>query len=136
MKIQLVKTNMGTLIPAFDSDNDKFKKMTVGDIMEMSWKKPRNPGFHRKYFALIKLVYENTERFPNQNACRLWLQIKAGHVDFINDPNDSMVAVPKSISFDSMDDAEFESIFNSVVDVAINDLDFPTGMIDELANFY
>ena len=135
MKISLVKTNMGTLIPAFDSDHDKFKKMTVGDIMEMAWKKPRNPGFHRKYFALIRLIYNNTDRFPNQTICRVWLQIKAGHVDFVENEGE-LTAIPKSISFESMDDAEFEKVFNSVVDVAINDLNFPKQMIDEVAKFY
>ena len=135
MKLNVVKTNMGTLVPAFDTDHETFKKMSVGDVMEMEWKKPRNPLFHRKYFALIRCVFQNTERFHNQNVCRLWLQMKAGFVDYVENDGE-LTAIPKSIAFHSMDELKFEQLYNGVLDVVINELNFPNELIDELAKFY
>jgi len=135
MKLNVVKTNIGTLVPAFDTDHETFKKMSVGDVMEMEWKKPRNPLFHRKFFALIRTVYSNTERFPNQNACRLWLTMKAGFVDYVENDGE-LTAIPKSIAFHSMDELKFEQLYNAVVDVAINELNFPKQIVDEVANYY
>ena len=61
--------------------------------------------------------------------------MKAGFVDYV-EVEGELTAIPKSIAFDSMDELKFEQLYNAVLDVVINELNFPKNIVDELANFY
>ena len=61
MKLTLIKQLNNTFKLAYDSDYDKAKKIKVGEAYECEIKQSRNIKFHRKYFALINMVYDNQE---------------------------------------------------------------------------
>ena len=96
---------------------------------------PRNPGHHRKFFALVNLVYENlphegdaesfTRYLTTTESLVSYLKIATGHCDFIwaRNTHGSPVQcqLPRSISFAKMDQAEFETFFNKCCDVIIRD---------------
>lgn len=58
MKILCVITETG-LTPKYESDREEFKKLKRNAEVVVEIKKGRNIEFHKKYFALLKLTFEN-----------------------------------------------------------------------------
>jgi hypothetical protein len=136
MKLNLVKTLSG-LKPAYDSDNDTFKKIPLNDILEYSVKVPRNLAFHKKYFALIKLVFENQERYTNIDHLRKAIQIEAGYYTERVSLQGEVIIEADSISFASMDNTKFDKLYNDCIDVIIKYFKFDKKEIeDNILNFY
>jgi len=120
MKLYLVKQLNGTFKVAYDSDYDKAKKIKVNEPYEFEYKLPRNYRFHKKYFALLNLVYNNQDVYTNIEDLREDLTIEAGYFRLTENIKGQTVKRAKSISFAQMDDAEFSDLYNSVVNVVIN----------------
>ena len=78
MKVFLVKQGNGSYLPSNNSDYDSLKKFKVGSTLSCDIKQPRNIGFHKKFFALINLVFENQEIYNNIDHLREELTIEAG----------------------------------------------------------
>lgn len=124
MKIKVQNTIHG-LIPLYDEDYDEKKKLKLGATYEVSVKLTRNLQFHRKYFKLLALAWEfqnevTTEEFFQNNfeKFRKTVEIAAGICDTIYSiERREFIDIPKSISFDQMDDAEFRNVYNRVKDV-------------------
>lgn len=123
MKINLLNTTSG-LKPLYDSDYDEKKKLKIGEVYEATIKRPRNLSFHKKYFALINLAwkYQNeisVEHFThNIELFRKTVEVAAGWCDPIySTDRKEWVEVPKSISFDKMDEDEFQNLYERVKDV-------------------
>ena len=78
----------------------------------------RCPKFHKKYFALINLAFENQEFYKDLNQFRKIMEMKSGYFDIV--PTDKgVVYLPKSISFDKMPQSEFEELYSKVLDEVI-----------------
>ena len=56
------------LVPIYDSDLDEKKKLREGDTVMCSIRKPRNYEFHKKFFALVRLTFDN---LPERLVCML-----------------------------------------------------------------
>ena len=112
MKIALVKTIDGFKY-AHNSDAELAKKIPFNEIVIYDWKKPRNYQFHKKYFALLKLCFDNQEQFKFEHTMREEFTIQAGFyfkdIDFYG----CEIRKAKSINFESMDDTEFELLYRA-----------------------
>ncbi len=128
MKINFIK-KFGQFIPASNDDQSKIIKLPADQLIECNIKTYRNPGFHRKYFALIDLAFEawepgglfkgqpiqkNKERFRDD------LTILAGFYDVTFKIDGTPIMQAKSISFATMDQPEFEDLYNKTIDVVLN----------------
>lgn len=107
-----------------DEDADKKKKLKIGTIYECSIKEMRNYEFHKKYFALIRCAWEyQNERVvahfkQNEDLFRKTVEVTAGHCDLIYSiKRKEWVEVPRSISFESMSESEFQDLYERVKDV-------------------
>jgi len=120
MKITLIKTLNGYFKVAYDSDYDKAKKIKVNEPYEFEYKLPRNYRFHKKFFALLNLVYNNQDVYSNIEDLREDLTIEAGYYRLTENIKGQTVKRAKSISFAQMDETEFSDLYNSVVNVVIN----------------
>jgi hypothetical protein len=117
MKLHVIKTQTG-LKPAYDSDYEVYSKIPLNEVFEIEYKKPRNIGFHRKYFALIKLAFENQTDYRNLNDLRRDISIVAGYYDeVVNKVTGEVYKMPKSISFAQMDEIEFSELYERTKDV-------------------
>lgn len=122
MKIQLLNTPQG-LKPCYDEDYDEKKKLKIGEIYEAEIKLQRNPKFHRLFFSLLNAGYsllpERTQNgFRSVEGFRSYLLVAAGFYDtYFNPRLREFVEVPKSLKFSSMDNEEFERMYNAVKDV-------------------
>lgn len=99
------------LTPADDRAYTRFKKklglMRPGDTISFEHRFPRSPKFHRLHFAMLGLLFDNQEQFANPEDLRKWIEVGAGHCQFVPGPSGRLVALPMSIAYDSLDDAEF-----------------------------
>lgn len=113
----------GALVPAdrFTQERLRAKSYHNGDLLTATLRKARSPGFHRLAHAFGKLCADNIEDFKNlpahsvlkrvqfeaDIACeRMQMYIKPlGLVE---------VKFPKSLSFESMDEGEFQETFKAM----------------------
>ena len=111
--IYLVKQLNGSLLPAHDSDKELMSNIKAGEIYKYKFSKPRNVKFHRKFFALINLVYQNQDHYNNIDHLRYDLTIESGFYDVrYNKFTGEEIIEAKSISFSSMDEVEFSELYN------------------------
>lgn len=122
MRLLVVNTPRG-LVPCGDDDYDEKKKLRLGETYSVEVRVARNVDFHRKYFALIAYAWEYLNEkelatFKSKGNFRKYLEISAGHCEVIFHPRlQEFVEIPKSISFGSMDNAEFSELYSKVKDV-------------------
>lgn len=134
----LVKKTVYGLVPVFNSDHDKLKesKLKMGEVYEVEIKKKRNYEFLKKYMALINLCHENQEQFEMFDDTREYLTIKAGYYRKVEMPNGNIQVKPKSISFASMDDIEFDDLYQKVITAACKFIDISKeDLLNEILNF-
>lgn len=137
MKVFLVKQLNNTLKVAYNSDYDKIKKLKPEEIYQCEIKQPRNLKFHRKFFSLINMLFENQERYNNPERLRKDLIIEAGYYDEWVDLNGEVRQEAKSISFASMTEEEFGNLYSSVIDVIVQYFNFnKQDIIDNVEQYY
>jgi len=136
MKLHVIKTQTG-LKPAYNSDYEVYSKIPLNEVFEIEYKKPRNIGFHRKYFALIKLAFENQTDYRNLNDLRRDISIVAGYYDEVaNKVTGEVYKMPKSISFAQMDEIEFSELYEKTKDVICKWLGVNNESIEEEIHQY
>ena len=90
------------------------RELEIGELLSFNYCVPRSPKFHRYHFALLKAVFDNQEQFNDENQFRKWTEVGAGHCEFVPGPKGRMVALPKSIAYDALDDEEFADVHANV----------------------
>ena len=120
MDIYCTNTARG-LVPNYDADYDSKKKLKIGETYKCKITKPRNYEFHRRYFALINCAFEylderQTDFFKNDvELFRKTVEIAAGNCELVYSiKRQEWIEIPKSISFSSMDDLEFQELYERV----------------------
>lgn len=123
MKAMLLKTDKG-LRGATPADHDawtKFRRrletMKPGTWVRMEWARPRNGRFHRKFFALLQLVAENSETYNTTEKALVAVKLVTGHFDLMLHPETGeIMQIPRSISYDSMEQDEFDRFYSAAID--------------------
>jgi len=106
------------IVPLETSDQEELSKLKRGTIYQFEVKKKRNTQFHRKFFSLLNLAYQNQndkDEINNFEDFRAYVTIKAGfHKRIVTEKGE--LFLPKSINFSSMDEIEFSELYNKVFD--------------------
>lgn len=116
-----------------------IEELEVGELFTFSVWFPRNPAFHKFHFAVMGALLEAQERYEELDDLRRYLYVGAGYADFLPAPGYigdiiervprmvqgilrkllvrelDMIAVPKSIAYDKIDDADFRVLHDKVV---------------------
>lgn len=123
MKAILVKTETGLRgSTAVDHDAwEKFKRRLLtfkpGTFLRMEWSRPRNGKHHRKLFALLTLVAENSETYDTTEKALVAIKLVVGHYEpFIDPKTGELLQMPKSIAYDAMDQDEFDKFYSAAID--------------------
>lgn len=117
----LVKRHDGSFWPASEHDAEALAPVPVGACVKTDPKQPRNPGHHRKAFAMLHQVHDNLpDDMPPMTFARFYsyMKVAAGAVDEIINHKGEVFYVVKSLSFADMDQIEFEEIYGQFVTVA------------------
>lgn len=107
----------------YDEDYDLKKRLKIGQTYVADVKVARNVGFHRKYWALLNaawsLLPERTSNgFRSLEGFRSYVIVAAGFYELYFNPRlKEFVEIPKSISFEKMDEVEFGELYDRSKDV-------------------
>lgn len=124
MELTLVRTDYG--LQAYgNEDYDQLSKIPRGRIVRAKVVLPRNPKFHRKFFSLIRaawdcLTEEQRHNLRSVESFREQLLITSGFSTPVFDGRGNVFQEKaKSISFGSMDEAEFGDVYSRVLDTIL-----------------
>lgn len=113
-EVILIKTEDGRLDGLGEKGGRAWRRfrawvasMEAGDTLTFAWRKPRSPKHHRLLFAKLAALHDRQEQFDEPDSLRMWLLVGAGFCDFVPGPKGRMVALPKSMRWDRMDENEF-----------------------------
>lgn len=140
-EILLVKLPDGKLEGLSDADKLAYKRfksrlhnLEAGEICAIDAKLPRNGKYHRKFFKMMTIGFDAWEPArqnksykgmavaKNYDRFRSDVLILAGHYEQTFSLDGKLKLEAKSISFASMDQPEFEEIYNSCLDVLLADV--------------
>jgi len=112
------------LSPYTDEDAIELRRVGIGDILQAKALDQRNVQHHRKFFALIRIVYDNMpeqfdSHFPTQDDLRHELIKRAGFYKEYIDLKGKKQYRAESISFDSMGQKRFDELYSKVLDVVV-----------------
>jgi len=148
MRTYLTKTQAG-LLPADPPTEEWYRKLKLGDVVSQDSTVVRNPKFHRKYFALLQVGYENwtpgeiDSKYgtpaKNFDRFRKDVAILCGYYDMVIRLDGSTRAEAKSISFANMEEDEFEKLYSATIDLflkRIYDSSMTAEELDKTVNEY
>jgi len=131
MEVNLIKT-FTALVPCDPESEQWFRKLKVGSTIHAEFKKYRRPIFHRKYFALLNIGFDNWQPgeinskygVPEKNFTRFRedIAIMCGYFDLVIRLDGTSRPEAKSISFANMDQEEFEKLYSKTIDVLIKNV--------------
>lgn len=123
MKCMLIRSDAGLRGATPDDQRTwaKFKRkletMKPGAWLRMEWSSPRNGPHHRKMFALLSLVAENSEIYNTTEKALNAVKLAAAYYDpFIDPRTGEIIPLVKSISYDAMPQEEFEVFYSAAID--------------------
>ena len=114
MKKIHLKKQLGVLKPVDQIDIDTIYQLKEGEIYSCEIKQPRNIRFHRMFFAMIGLCFENQDVFTNVKNFREEMLKASGHFTSYENHKGIMVYKEESISFSNMKQDEFEKVYEAV----------------------
>lgn len=103
--------------PADEPSMEIFRKYKVGEIYRGDVVKPRSYQHHKQCFALLNLTYSNQERWNTFENFRKAVAIAAGHTEELMTVHGELIRLPKSLSYDSLDEIEFTQVFGAMMTV-------------------
>jgi hypothetical protein len=128
-EIVLLKTPGGALVPADPQATDYIAGLKLGAPVRAEVKRMRNYQFHKKLFALLNLAYESWEPAEatykgqvvgkNFDQFRNDVTVLAGYYEMAVNLRGETRLTAKSISFGSMSQDEFDSLYNAVCNVIL-----------------
>lgn len=128
-EVQFIKQPGGMLRPANQADVETLAKVANGNLVQVDFKQPRNPQFHRKFFAMLNFAYEYWNPEPilieglniapekNFERFRKDVLILAGYRHAVVNIKNEVRYEADSISFASMDDMQFQDVYQAVFSV-------------------
>ena len=129
-KIAFVRANIGGVhcfVPASEIDAEEFGRLTFGEVYTAEFKKMRNWRFHRKFFALLGITFDNMSdevrercNIHTMDGMLVHLKVALGHYELMVALDGSPIYEPKSISFAAMDQTEFEKFYQHTLDIVIS----------------
>lgn len=90
-------------------------KLEPGEMAVAEMVFPRSSVYHRRHMKLEQVVFDAQERFEDFDQFRYWLKVGAGWVTWAAGPKGGVVPIPRSISYSTADQAEFEQYHEKVV---------------------
>lgn len=90
-----------------------------GETVKATITRPRNEKHHRKFFALMKVVFDAQDRYPTMDHLLKAIKIGVGLYELVPLTKTQTVIDLGSISFAKMDQAAFEQFYNKVVQLIV-----------------
>lgn len=113
------------LVPT-DVLSEEAMEKAKGKTVLVFTERPRHPKHHAKLMAMLNVVVNNQSMFPTIEKLLTYIKLRIGHTDsYVVDGK--TVVVPRSISFASMSQDDFEAFYERAVDVILTEV-VPPGL--------
>lgn len=120
MALDVLITREGDHLVAVDTLSlESIQSIKKGETVTAVIRRNRNPGHHRKLFALLKVVFEAQDTFTTTLELLTAIKMATGYFDLGKTIEGLPYAVPKSINFASMDQSSFETFYAKAVNVIL-----------------
>lgn len=113
MKGQFRKIDDKTLVAVNDRAMEALAGVNRGADCIADVRGARNVQQFRLFWSLVRVVIKQTD--DTKDGVADWLKVKTRHVDMLFWPDGSMHLKPKSISWESMPQAEFAAFFRAAI---------------------
>jgi hypothetical protein len=101
---------------------EKFAhKISMGTTVELKGSRPRNLQHHKKFFKMLDIVFENQTHYKSVEELLGICKLAIGHCDVVQTPRGPQ-RLPKSISFASMNQSQFEDFYDRSVQWVTTDV--------------
>lgn len=100
-----------SLVPADIFAEEFFDGLKEGAKYLIRCWKPRNIDQHRKLFAMLRVVVDNSDKFESVDVLLEVIKIAVGYYDVVQGFKGEFLKIPRSIAFASMPQTEFERFF-------------------------
>ena len=113
--IMTVRRMRNLIVPyGHQAHDDLIKNVTDGQIFQIEGRTPRNPKHLAKFWTLINVVAQATDRTPEE--VRRWVSYRLRFVETYIDPWGREQSIPKSIALtSSLSQGDFNDFFNHAV---------------------
>lgn len=115
------RKHLGALRPADRVAEEAFAKVKPGEVVRVEMKRPRNAKHHRKYWALLALVVDNLDQSVSVETLHDWMKLKVGCVRLLRTKS-GLVELPGSISFEKMDQSQFEEFYEKALQYVLTEI--------------
>jgi len=95
------------LVPEMAMDERALEGIAQGERVKVEIRQWRNSDRNRAYWAMLQEVVDATEAAITPERLHEVLKLELKVVDLVRLPSGLTVAIPGSIAFDKMDEAEF-----------------------------
>ncbi|HQR22944.1 MAG TPA: DUF1367 family protein [Burkholderiaceae bacterium] len=129
MLAHMIKMPGNVWRPANDESAEEMDKFKLGSVATFECKRTRNYKFLKKFFAMLnlgfdaweppKVEYRGQVAVKNRERFRKDCLVMAGFFDVVVNLRGETRVEAKSISFGSMEEAEFEKVYSAVADVLL-----------------
>lgn len=117
-ELLLERDGKGGLRPADPMSAELIDGLPMGATFGATIRQKRNLAHHRKYWALIRAIYEHQGLYPTEEALSDGIKKGVGLVKEVLNPETMEVEYDAaSIAFDAMDQEAFEAFFDRAVDL-------------------
>jgi hypothetical protein len=94
--------------------HERIKTIGPKESLIFSWREPRSGAYHARHFAMLHALFDAQEQFIDEDQFRKWGEGGAGYADLCPGPQGKPIAVVKSISYEKLDQKEFEPVHDAV----------------------
>lgn len=93
---------------------EDMARVKLGDVVELRMTKVRNGGFHRLFFAMLRLISENSNPHITEEQALYLAKVGAGCGQWVDTGRREMFC-PGSISFAAMDQTAFDAFVKAAI---------------------
>jgi len=131
---ELFKKTAQGLIPATEDAQILFDKIPFGDLCKGEYIKKRNYKNLQRFIKFIDAAFDMQDFYEDKEHFRKSVQMIGGHYEELiiigkKGEEPTVQFIPKSISFDEMDELEFSALFKKCVTGYLGR--YGTGMTEE-----
>lgn len=107
-----LKKGLRGLDPVDEAGEDFIRHMKLGKLVRAELTTPRNLAMHRKFFALLTLVWSAAGEWPSVEDLLVELKVTLGLTrEVVIRGSGEIVKIPASISFAAMSQEDFEKFY-------------------------
>lgn len=114
-----MQRTLGGLKATDAAGEEALAKIKPGQEVKVEITRPRHLVFHRKYFALLNVIYPHQSAYPTMTSFRGAMAVALGFGETVKLSRGRSIILPHSISFASMDQTEFEQLYDKTVELIL-----------------